>query len=103
MTMETLAVTVKILDKEYRIACPPQEREALVQSAQFLNRKMREIKDRGVIVGSERVAVMAALNIAHELLQQKSNRDARMESIKTRVKGLQERIENALKNPQLEV
>lgn len=100
--MDPVAVTVKILDKEYRVACPPQERQALELSAKLLNQKMREVKDRGAVVGSERVAVMAALNIAHELVQQKTNRDARMESIKTRVKGLQDRIENALNSPQLE-
>lgn len=101
--MESVAVTVKILDKEYRIACPPHERQALVESARYLNHKMRELKDRGSVVGSERIAVMAALNMAHELLQQRSGRDERIISLKSRVKGLQERIENALQNPQLGV
>lgn len=60
---------VQILDKDYLIACPEEERPALHQSAAYLDEKMREIRASGKIHGLERIAVMAALNIAHEFLQ----------------------------------
>jgi cell division protein ZapA len=60
---------VQILDKDYLIACPESERQALTQSASYLDGKMREIRASGKIHGLERIAVMAALNIAHEFLQ----------------------------------
>lgn len=63
---------VQILDKDYLIACPESERQALTQSAGYLDSKMREIRASGKIHGLERIAVMAALNIAHEFLQKDS-------------------------------
>ncbi len=62
------ALSVTILDKEYRIACPPNEEATLRQAARYLDEKMQHIQKIGRIVGLDRVAVMAALNIAHELL-----------------------------------
>lgn len=61
--------TVTILDKEYLIACPPEEQQALQQSARHLDTKMRDIRNSGKIHGLDRIAVMAALNITHEFLQ----------------------------------
>ncbi|HVA55211.1 MAG TPA: cell division protein ZapA [Gammaproteobacteria bacterium] len=69
MSEELARVTVRILDKEYQVACPDDEREALLESAELLNRKMREIRESGKVVGLDRVAVMAALNLSHEILQ----------------------------------
>lgn len=60
-------VYVSILDKEYQIACPANEREALHKAAQELDSRMRAIRNSGTIVGIERIAVMAALNLCHEL------------------------------------
>ncbi|MDM7322317.1 MAG: cell division protein ZapA [Gammaproteobacteria bacterium] len=65
----SIPVDISILDKEYRVACPPSEREALERSARFLDGKMREIRHTGKVIGNDRVAVMAALNITYELLQ----------------------------------
>jgi cell division protein ZapA len=62
-------VTVRLLDKEYQVSCPEEERAALLESAELLNRKMREIRDSGKLVGIDRIAVMAALNLSHEMLQ----------------------------------
>jgi cell division protein ZapA len=70
----TLAVT--ILGREYRVACKEAEREELLQAVQYLDRRMREIRDSGKIAGAERIAVMAALNIAHELLRARSGAPA---------------------------
>ena len=59
-------VNIKILEKEYQISCPASERAALLDSAEMLNRKMREIRDTGKVIGLDRIAVMAALNMANE-------------------------------------
>lgn len=62
-------VFVHILDKDYQIACPPEERKALLQAAEELDARMRTIRSSGSIVGLDRIAVMAALNLCHELHQ----------------------------------
>ena len=62
-------VTVHILDKEYQVACPEEQQAELVVSAKYLDKQMRTIRDTGKVIGLERIAVMAALNISYELLQ----------------------------------
>lgn len=62
-------VTVKILDKEYQVACPEDQESDLAVSAQYLDKQMRKIRDTGKVIGVERIAVMAALNISYELLR----------------------------------
>lgn len=97
-------ITIHILDKEYIIACDEEERHDLQRSADYLDTKMREIRDSGKIVGSDRIAVMAALNISHELLAQdggSANPDA---TIGTRIRSIQEKIDDALyRSRQLEI
>src|SRR5690606_1565011 len=66
MSDEVKPITVTILDKDYLVGCKEDEREALFASVQFLNKKMIEQRDSGKVIGSERIAVMVALNIAHE-------------------------------------
>ena len=70
MKEENIPVTVKILEKDYRIACAINHKSSLEDSASLLNDKMLEIKRSGKVIGSDRIAVMAALNLAHDLLQQ---------------------------------
>lgn len=65
-------VAVNILDKEYLVASPEEARDELERSARYLDEKMREIRSSGRVFGTERIAVMAALNITHELLQRSS-------------------------------
>lgn len=89
-------VRVRILEKEYLVACPEEEQDQLLASAEYLNAKMREIRDGGKVVGIDRIAVMAALNLAHELLQQKSHKQELQRSLSNRIRGLQEKIELAL-------
>lgn len=72
-------VSVDILDKEYQVACPPDEELALTQAARYLDQHMRDIRSTGKVIGLERVAIMAALNISHELLSLK-NGDSPVES-----------------------
>jgi len=62
-------IKVQILGKEYPIACPEDEQHDLLIAARYLDEKMRMIRDNGRIIGTERIAVIAALNITHELLQ----------------------------------
>ena len=62
-------VTVNILDKEYQVACPAEQEAELIVSAKYLDKQMRGIRDSGKVIGLERIAVMAALNISHELLK----------------------------------
>lgn len=96
-------VAIHILDKDYLIACPPEERDELLAAAKYLDRKMREIRDAGRVVGTDRIAVMAALNIAHELLTKPGGEHADP-ALGVRIKSLQERIEDALhKTRQLEL
>lgn len=60
------------MDKEYRIACPEDEKDNLKASADLLNEKLDEIKQQGSVIGSERIAIMAALNMSHEILHSQS-------------------------------
>ncbi len=87
---------IHILDKEYLVACPENEREALFASAELLTNKMKEIRDSGKIVGADRIAVMAALNMAHELLEQKTTKDDYQHTISKRIRALQDKIDIAL-------
>ncbi len=96
MNDNTVPVKIHILDKEYRIACEQSEREALLDSAQYLDQKMREIRGGGKVIGTDRIAVMVALNLAHELLEQRNRKDDSAEIISKRLKNMQEKIEAAL-------
>jgi cell division protein ZapA len=87
---------IHILDKEYLVACPENEREALFASAELLTGKMKEIRDSGKIVGADRIAVMAALNMAHELLDHKNSKEDYQHSISKRIRALQDKIDIAL-------
>ena len=93
-------VSVRILEKEYHITCPMEERSDLLDSAEFLNTKMREIRDTGKVVGLDRIAVIAALNMANELLRVR-NRDHSLETdMGARLRILRERVESALERGQ---
>jgi cell division protein ZapA len=97
-------VNIKILEKEYQIACPAGERAALLDSAEILNRKMREIRDTGKVIGLDRIAVMAALNMAHDLLHSRSKGEMLEGDARVRVKAMRERVEGALQsNRQLDL
>jgi len=96
MNTESKPMRIHILDKEYLVACPDNEREALFASAELLTEKMKEIRDTGKIVGADRIAVMAALNMAHELLEQKYTRDEYQLTVSKRIRALQDKIDLAL-------
>ncbi len=85
-----------ILDKEYRVACTPDERDSLLESAHLVDEKMREVRNTGRVIGTERIAVMVALNIAHEFLDLKQHKSHDAQAITRRIQSLQEKIELAL-------
>lgn len=95
MSGELARVTVHILDKEYQVACPDDEREALLQSAELLNRKMREIRESGKVVGLDRVAVMAALNLSHEILLSQTSAERADQALVARLRALSDRLASA--------
>jgi cell division protein ZapA len=104
MTDRTARVSVRILEKEYQVACLPEERAELLDSAEYLNVKMREIRDAGAIVGLDRIAVMAALNLAHELLKLRGRGDSADTDVGQKIRQLRERVESALtRGQQLEL
>ena len=93
---QAVAVDVHILDKEYRVMCPPEERDALIASARQLDARMREIRDHGRVIGTERIAVMTALNIVHELMQRDTHQQALDHDIGNRLRRLTRRVDEAL-------
>lgn len=93
-------VSVRILEKEYQVSCPASERTALLDSAEILNARMREIRDSGKVVGLDRIAVMAALNMANELLLARRKEEAIENSLGDRIKLLSDRVESVLGNTQ---
>jgi cell division protein ZapA len=97
-------VSVRLLDREYQVACPMDERSDLLDSAEYLDTKMREVRDSGKVVGLDRVAVISALNIANELIKLRRNGGSLDVDLGSRLKGLRERVELALeKGQQLEL
>ena len=97
-------VSVRLLDREYQVACPMDERSDLLDSAEYLDAKMREVRDSGNVVGLDRVAVISALNIANELIKLRRNGGTVDVDLGARLRGLRERVELALeKGQQLEL
>lgn len=66
-----VSLDVAIMGREFRVACPEEEKEGLLQAVSYLDRKMREIRDSGKVIGLERIAIMAAINITHDYLGSK--------------------------------
>ena len=93
-------VSVRILDKEYQVACPASERPDLLDSAEVLNERMREIQDSGRIVGLDRIAVMAALNMANDLLHAQARDKALEGDVSERLKLISDRVESVLGDTQ---
>jgi cell division protein ZapA len=100
MTDRMTRVSVRILEKEYQVACLPEERSELLDSAEYLNGKMREIRDGANVVGLDRIAVMAALNLAHELLKLRGRGESVDTDVSQRIRQLRERVEGALSRGQ---
>lgn len=93
---ETEPVMIRLLDQEYQVACSRVERDALLAAARFLDGKMKEIQKTGRVIGTDRIAVMAALNMAYELLEDKARREEYAKSMNSRIRSLQEKIDLVL-------
>jgi cell division protein ZapA len=87
---------VTILDREFRVACPDDERDELLDAVAYLDKNMREIRDAGKIASVERIAIMAALNIAHELLTMRLGGGFDMADFKRRMNSMQASIDTVL-------
>jgi cell division protein ZapA len=97
-TVKREAVVLTIMGKEYKIACEPEERQRLIDSAQLLDKQMRQIRDSGKVNGADRIAVMAALNLVHELSFLKSQNDSLRFDLGSSLAGMIQKIENVLEN-----
>jgi cell division protein ZapA len=87
-------VTVHILERDYLVACTPEERNGLLQAAALLDERMREIRNGARTAGIDRIAVLAALNIAHELLQLRNNAQQSDGAIGDEIQALKRRLDS---------
>ena len=94
--MSAQTVTVKILDKDYQVACPPEQERALIEAARHLDKQMRSVRDSGKVIGLERIAVMVALNTTYELLNKDEPAGETSGAGLEQMKKLSERIDDAL-------
>jgi cell division protein ZapA len=89
-------ITVSILGDEYMISCAPGEEDALRNSAAFLDKRMKEIRSSGKVMSNERIAVMAALNLSHEVLALRDKASTDDDQLGRRIKSLRDKVELAL-------
>jgi len=99
MNTKPQPVSLIIMGKEYRIACDPEEQDDLIHSAQQLDVQLRKMRDSGKITGPDRIAVMAALNLAHELQMMKNQNALLNQRLSECLTKLSHKIENVLENP----
>ncbi len=91
---ETKVVDVNIMGREFTVSCTDEERPGLINAVNFLDKKMRDIRDSGKIIGVERIAIMTALNLSHELLSSKSG-NVDVGDFKRRITQMQDDIDKA--------
>jgi len=99
MNTKPQPVSLIIMGKEYRIACDPEEQDDLIHSAQQLDVQLRKMRDSGKITGPDRIAVMAALNLAHELQMMKNQNALLNQRLSECLTKMSHKIENVLENP----
>lgn len=95
----SLPVTVRLLDREYTVGCEPEERDSLLAAAKLLDSKMREVRGSNRMAALDRVAVLAALNFAHELLQLRNDGDGRDRELARTLGDLHKRLDGLLDPP----
>ena len=93
---DSITATVRLLDREFLVGCAPEEREGLLAAAAYLDGKMRELRGSSRSVGYDRVAVLAALSVAHELLQLRRNQDEQLRGAGEGIGMLRRKLEGAL-------
>ena len=88
-------IDVMIMGREFTVSCTDEERQGLLDAVNYLDKKMRDIRDSGKIVGLERIAIMAALNLSHEVLNTKTG-DVDIGDYKRRINAMQNQIDEAI-------
>lgn len=96
MSGEPVPVVIQILDKEYTVACAPEEKEELLESARTLNARMREVRDSGKVMGAERMAVITALNVIHEFSRERSVTGRVISETDAAIRALEDKLAAAL-------
>ena len=96
MSKEARGLDVNIMGREFRVACTEEERRDLLKAVDYLNSKMREIRDTGKVIGVERIAIMAALNVAHEYLSTRMDGGFDVGEFKRRMLSMQATIDQAM-------
>jgi len=96
MSAEAKGLQINIMGREFRVACPEDEQKGLLDAVDYLNRKMQEVRDHGKVIGLERIAIMAALNIAHEYLSTRVGGAFDMAEIQRRMTRMEATIEQAM-------
>ena len=96
MSADVKGLDVTIMGREFRVACPEEEQKGLLEAVDYLNQKMHEIKDHGKVIGLERIAIMAALNIAHEFLSTKVGGGFDIAEIKRKIAGMETVLDQAI-------
>ena len=90
------SLQITIMGREFRVACPEEEQAGLLEAVDYLNKKMLEIRDAGKVIGLERIAIMAALNIAHEFLSTRVGGAFDMAEMKRRMNRMETVIDQAM-------
>ena len=96
MAGDVTTISVKILDKDYQVSCPVDEVDALTASARYLDEQMAEIRESGKVIGSDRIAVIAALNIANEFLNNRESLEVTQDLLGDSLNELTKRVSQAL-------
>jgi cell division protein ZapA len=96
MSAEPKGLQISIMGREFRVACPEEEQKGLLEAVDYLNRKMLEIKEHGKVIGLERIAIMAALNITHEFLSTKVGGGFDIAEIKRKINAMETVLDQAI-------
>ena len=95
---EAKSLQIAIMGREFRVACPEEEQAGLLEAVDYLNKKMLEIRDGGKVIGLERIAIMAALNIAHEMLSTKVGGGFDIAEVKRRMNHMETVLDQAMRD-----
>ena len=96
MNPDPKGLQISVMGREFRVACPEHEQKGLLEAVSYLNKKMDEIRDNGKVVGLERIAIMAALNIAHELLSTRVGGGFDIAEVKRRMSQMETILDQAM-------
>jgi cell division protein ZapA len=98
MSADSKGLQINVMGREFRVACPDNEQKGLLEAVDYLNKKMNEIRDNGKVIGLERIAIMAALNIAHELLSTKIGGGFDIAEVKRRINRMETVLDQAVRD-----